>query len=209
MSYETTALLEDRTVAFDEGTSLLVSGASMVAQERLYDVLGEANGADETAIAITTDGGSQDVIRSLENRASFDAGRVGIIDCTGREGSEDLQGVPVRRLGSPGDLTGMSLEFAKLVDRFEDAGTGDRARVGLATISTVLMYTDVRTAFRFLHVFSSRIRSGGLFGVFAMDPGMHDQQTVNTVRAVFDCEARVDEDEGADVDLRGSGFTTE
>jgi len=178
----------------------------MVVQERLYDVLGEANGADETAIVITTDGGAGDAVRSLDDRGAFDARRVGIIDCTGREGPEDLQGAPVRRLGSPGDLTGMSLEFAKLVDRFDDAGAGDRARVGLATISTVLMYTDVRTAFRFLHVFTSRIRSGGLFGVFAMDPGMHDQQTVNTVRAVFDCEARVDE-EGEDVDLRGSGFT--
>lgn len=205
MSYRTTGLGDD-PVAFNEGTSLLVSGDSMTVQERVYDVLGGANDDEETAILISTDRGVADVVRSFQERGPFDAGRLGVIDCTGRDGPESVQGAPVRRLGSPGDLTGMSLEFAKLVDRFEDAGAGDRARVGLATVSTVLMYTDVRTAFRFLHVFTSRIRSGGLFGIFAMDPGMHDQQTVNTVRAVFDCEARVDDD--GDVDLRGSGFRT-
>jgi hypothetical protein len=206
MSYRTTTLGDD-AVAFDRGTSLLVSGSSMEVQERIYDLLSEAGETDETTILISTDRGAPEVVKSLRERDAFDAGRVGFIDCTGREGPEDVAGAPVRRLGSPGDLTGMSLEFAKLVDRFDDAGAGDRIRVGLASISTLLMYTDVRTAFRFLHVFTSRIRSGGLFGIFAMDPGMHDQQTVNTIRAVFDCEARIAD--GGDVDLRGSGFVTE
>jgi hypothetical protein len=206
MTYETTALA-DGPVAFDEGTSLLVSGSSMDIQERLYDVLSEAAESGETTVLISTDRGASEVVRAFRQRDAFDPGRVGFIDCTGREGPEDVEGAPVRRLGSPGDLTGMSLEFAKLVDRFDDAGAGDRVRVGLASVSTLLMYTDVRTAFRFLHVFTSRIRSGGLFGVFAMDPGMHDQQTVNTVRAVFDCEARVAD--GGEVDLRGSGFVQE
>lgn len=206
MSYRTTAL-GDGTVAFDEGTSLLLSGSSMDVQEHIYDLLSEASGGGETAILISTDRGAPEVVRSFRERDAFDARRLGFIDCTGREGPEGIDGAPVRRLGSPGDLTGMSLEFAKLVDRFDDAGAGDRVRVGLASISTLLMYTDVRTAFRFLHVFTSRIRSGGLFGIFALDPGMHDQQTVNTVRAVFDCEARISD--GDEVDLRGSGFVTE
>ncbi|MFB6207074.1 MAG: hypothetical protein ABEJ05_11170 [Haloglomus sp.] len=204
MSYETTSL-SGETVAFDEGTSLLVTGSSMDVQEQIYDVLSGAGDGDETAIIITTDRSASEVAQAFQRREAFDSSRVGFIDCTGNEGAEEVGGAPVRRLGSPGDLTGMSLEFAKLVERFEDAGAGDRVRVGLASISTLLMYTDVRTAFRFLHVFTSRIRSGQLFGVFGMDPGMHDQQTVNTVRAVFDCEARIGE--GDDVDLRGSGFT--
>ena len=207
MTYETAALVEDKTVAFDPGASLLLAGSSMSTEELLYDLAGEGTDAGETSVVITTNRGAQDVIRAFESRDAFDPGRIGVIDCTGQEGQEEVQGVPVRRLGSPGDLTGMSLEFAKLVDRFDDAGTGDRVRVGLASISTLLMYTDVRTAFRFLHVFTSRIRSGELLGLFTMDPGMHDQQTVNTVRAVFDAEARIDDD--GSVDLRGSGYVTE
>ena len=203
MRYETSALSDG--VAFDEGTSLLVSGPSTGVQEQVYGLLAERTDSAGTAILISADRGAPEVVRSFEGRGAFDAGRVAFIDCTGRDGPEDEQGAPVRRLGSPGDLTGMSLEFAKLVDRFEDAGRGDRIRVGLVSVSTLLMYTDVQTAFRFLHVFTSRIRSGGLFGIFAMDPGMHDQKTVNTVRAVFDCEARVDD--SGEADLRGSGYT--
>jgi hypothetical protein len=206
MTYDTTALLDER-VAFDNGTSFLVSGPSTPVQDRVYDVLSGGVESGETAVLITTDRDARDVVRSFRDREVFEPSRLGVIDCTGREGPEEVEGAPVRRLGSPGDLTGMSLEFAKLVDRFEDAGVGDRVRVGVASVSTLLMYTDVRTAFRFLHVFTSRIRSGGLLGVFAMDPGMHDQQTVNTVRAVFDCEARVGD--SGEVDLRGSGFVTE
>jgi hypothetical protein len=68
------------------------------------------------------------------------------------------------------------------------------------------MYSEVQTVFRFLHVFTSRIQSAGLFGVFALDPGMHDAQTVNTIRAIFDAEARIDD---GTITLSGSGFWKE
>ena len=132
------------------------------------------------------------------------AGR-GIVVATGQDSPADEE-VPVEQIGSPGDLTGISLEFAKLARRFEQAGADGRIRVGLASVSTLLMYGEIQTVFRFLHVFTSRIQSTGLFGAFALDPGMHDDQTVNTVRAVFDAEARVDD---GTVTLDGTGFSEE
>jgi hypothetical protein len=130
---------------------------------------------------------------------------VGIVDATGQDSSTE-EDVPIEHIGSPGDLTGISLEFAKLARRFEGTGTGNRIRVGLASVSTLLMYSEVQTVFRFLHVFTSRIQSAGLFGVFALDPGMHDAQTVNTIRAIFDAEARIDD---GTITLSGSGFWKE
>jgi hypothetical protein len=65
------------------------------------------------------------------------------------------------------------------------------------------MYTELRTMFRFLHVFTARIRSGDMLGVFALDPTMHEEKTHNTIRAVFDCEAEI---EGSEVTLSGTGF---
>ena len=113
---------------------------------------------------------------------------------------DDADPVAVRRLNSPGDLTGISLEFAKLLDGGDDAVP---VRVGFASISTALMYAELRTMFRFLHVFTARIRSGEMFGVFTMDPAMHEEQAHNTIRAVFDCEATVEE---GGTELRGTGF---
>ena len=70
-------------------------------------------------------------------------------------------------------------------------------------MSTSLMYTELRTMFRFLHVFTARIRSGDMFGVFSLDPTMHEEKAHNTIRAVFDCEATVDESE---IRVSGTGY---
>lgn len=192
MSYRVDGLGE--ASSFDAGTSVLVSGASTDVEARLLDAVAPAAG--ERAIVVTTnlDGGT--VLDRLEERG-VDREQLGVIDCTGAGGDDDR----VRTLTSPGDLTGISLEFAKLLD---EVAEGTPVRVGFATVSTALMYTELRTMFRFLHVFTARIRSGDQFGVFAIDPGMHDAQAHNTIRAVFDCEVRLD---GDAVELRGSGFS--
>lgn len=204
MTYDVSASGND-TLRFDDGSNLLVSGPSMESKEVLYDVIAEGLRDDQSAIVIATDQGAGAVVRALENRVELVPDRLGVIDATGEAGeSVDVSNARVRTLGSAGDLTGLSLEFAKLLQGLEDVGNADEVRVGVATVSTLLMYTDVRTVFRFLHVFTSRIRSAELFGTFALDPGMHEDQTTNTVRAIFDAEARVS---GDDTEVRGSGFS--
>jgi hypothetical protein len=183
--------------SFDDGVSLLLSGNSTATNQRLLDVVAPNDG--ERAVVITTNTGPGTVVKELERRGT-DREQIGIIDCTNAD--SEIDGVPVRTLSSPGDLTGISLEFAKLFDGDSEDGS-IRARIGFASVSTALMYTELRTMFRFLHVFTARIRSGGMFGVFSLDPTMHEEKAHNTIRAVFDCEADVDEDGG---DVSGTGF---
>lgn len=183
--------------SFDHGVSLLMTGTSTTTNQRLLDVV--APKADERAVVITTNTGPKTIVEELERRGA-DRDQLGIIDCTNAE--TDVEGVPVRQLKSPGDLTGISLEFAKLFDRESDTEMV-RARIGFASVSTALMYTELRTMFRFLHVFTARIRSGEMLGVFSLDPSMHEEKAHNTIRAVFDCEAEVSED---GVEVSGTGF---
>jgi hypothetical protein len=186
----------DDVATFDSGTSVLVSGPSTLIDQRLLDVV--TPGSDERTIVITTNSGAETVIDALTDRGA-ERGQLGIIDCTSHEPA--IGDAAVRQLSSPGDLTGISLEFAKLL---EGGPKSAPVRVGFESISTGLMYTEVRTMFRFLHVFTARIRSGDMLGVFTMDPGMHDEQAHNTIRTVFDCEVQVDDDDG--LDIRGTGF---
>jgi hypothetical protein len=183
---------------FDDGTSVLLTGPSTRTRSRLLDAV--APEPDERAIVITMDTGAETVVQELERRGT-DRDRIGIIDCTNTE--SDLPDVPVRNLNSPGDLTGISLEFAKLLDQDSENET-IRARVGVASISTALMYTELRTMFRFLHVFTARIRSGRMFGIFSMDPTMHEEKAHNTIRAVFDSEAELSDEDT--LSLSGTGF---
>jgi len=188
---------------FEPGTSILATGDSGDATEFVYDLLSGASSRDEPVILITTNDDSELAVDAFEKRGAFSPEHVGIIDCTAQDAGQPHRDVLVERLASPGDLTGISLQVAKLVKRFGETDSGTGFRIGVATVSTMLMYNDTETVFRFLHVFTSRIRSGDWLGVFALEPGMHDQQTVNTVRAIFDCEVRLTED---GVDIQGAGF---
>lgn len=195
MSYRAGGIGE--TTTFDDGVSLLMTGPSAKTKERILDAV--APETNERAIVITTNLGAETVVRELERRGT-DRTQVGVIDCTNTD--SEVTDVTVKNLNSPGDLTGISLEFAKLLDQNSERDSV-RARVGLESVSTALMYTELRTMFRFLHVFTARIRSGDMLGVFSLDPTMHEEQAYNTIRAVFDCEAQFDSDT---VSLSGTGF---
>lgn len=183
--------------SFDDGVSLLLTGPTPATNKGLLDIMVPDDG--ERAIIITMNTGAETIVKELERRGA-DRSRLGIIDCTNAE--SDVEDVPVRNLNSPGDLTGISLEFAKLIGQ-DSNKESVRARVGIASVSTALMYTELRTMFRFLHVFTARIRSGGMFGAFSLDPTMHEEKAHNTIRAAFDCEAEVD---GDSVSVTGTGF---
>ena len=183
--------------SFDDGVSLLLTGPTPATNKGLLDIMVPDDG--ERAIIITMNTGAETIVKELERRGA-DRSRLGIIDCTNAE--SDVEDVPVRNLNSPGDLTGISLEFAKLIGQ-DSSKESVRARVGVASVSTALMYTELRTMFRFLHVFTARIRSGKMFGAFSLDPTMHEEKAHNTIRAAFDCEAEVD---GDSVSVTGTGF---
>lgn len=191
--------------AFDPGTSVLLTGEPHPVRERLFDTVTEGIDGGEAAILVGADAGADTVLGELRDRDALVADRLGVVDVTGEGGPASVAGVPVEHLGSPGDLTGTSLEFAKFLDGFSGADAPAGVRVALVSVSTLLMYTDLQTVFRFLHVFSSRIRSAGLFGLFPLYPEMHEDQATSTIRALFDCEAVV---EGDDVAVRGSGYVS-
>lgn len=204
MTYEVDGLIAGRTTTFEPGTSLLVSGPTQTGRARLLDLIADGCAREEATIVVSADMTAREVIDALRERAGLPAGRVGILDCTdGAEGGP-VEDAHVGQLSTPADLTGISLEFAKLLRALQDGERPSRLRVGVVSVSTLLMYGELQTVFRFLHVFTSRLRSAGMFGAFTIDPDMHDGQTRNTVRAIFDCEATVDED---GVSLQGTGYT--
>lgn len=204
MTYDVDGLRPATTTSFESGTSLLVSGPTRLARARLLDLIAAGSANEESAIVISADISAGEVIEALRERGPLPPGRVGIVDCTDGAGGEGVEDARVAQVSTPADLTGISLEFAKLVDWLQESGMAGRLRVGVASVSTLLMYGDLQTVFRFLHVFTSRIGSAGMFGAFSIDPDMHDGQAYNTVRAIFDCEATVDSD---GVSLRGSGYS--
>ena len=199
--YNTGDIVEG-VVGVEPGTSLLVTGASQMSRGVVYDLLSEGFSSGEALVVIATDRNARQIVSELEQRSSaFDPASLGVIDTTGQ--SPDVESVAVEGINSAGDLTGISLGTAKVVRQL---GGEDRAvRLGLVSISTVMMYVDLPTVFRFLHVFTSRVNSADWMGAFALDPEMHDAQAVSTIRAAFDAELLVDDD---GITARGDGLVT-
>ncbi|MFB6109288.1 MAG: RAD55 family ATPase [Halodesulfurarchaeum sp.] len=191
--------------AVDPGTNILVSGPAMSGKrELMLEVLGHgATNGDGSVVVTANDGGEQiyDAYQEIVEQESY----LRIVDSVGAEPSDELAEV-IRPVSSPGDLTGMGIEFSQIAT--EGTGSGvDRIRVAFDSISAVLMYVELERLFRFLHVFTRQIQSKDWVGLFAIDPESHDQQVINTVNQLFDgvLEIRVPEDGSREIRRRGFG----
>lgn len=105
---------------------------------------------------------------------------VTVVDCTPGSGSEDAASV-----NSPGDLTGIGMAVSRFL---EDA---DRPVVAVDSLTSLLLYSDTRPVFRFLSVLSTQVARADGLGLYLVDEGAHDRQTVRTFAQLFDGQLRL------------------
>jgi len=190
---------QDTDVPLDSlprGTNLLVVGPSMSGKADLvYDVLADGYADDEGAIAVTTQDGPDRIHARLTERLDTDSvAELGVVDCTGQEGRSHGDD-RIQQVSSPRDLTGIGMASADLIDLFTDRGY--RPRTALDSVSQLLLYADVQTVFRFLHIFTGRVDMADGIGLYTLDSDAHDEKTVHTLQQLFDGMIRTKvEDDG-------------
>ena len=107
----------------------------------------------------------------------------------------DLSGPPsgpfdaVETVNAPTDLTGVGIAVTELLSRTE--GT---SAVCFDSVTALLQYVDLDTAFEFLHVFAGRLHQHHAVGHFHMDPGAHDPQVVAQVSSLVDGKLELADD---------------
>lgn len=203
------ALPDELGRSVEAGTSLLVSGPPLTGKRQLLLRLLARGARDgDGSLVVTTR-------ESAGNVADEYASLVGeveqpqwYIDCTGTDGGH-ADATNVRLVSSPGELTGMGIQFSEIAHEAADADV-DRVRVGFDSLSPLLMYSDLQRVFRFLHVFTSQIQSRDWFGAFVIDPDTHEPREVNTLRQLFDgiLELRETNDGTVELRVRGLGSDT-
>lgn len=181
--------LDDRDLA--PGTNVLVSGPPLSGKRALVrGLLHEGLAAGEGAIVIST----QDTaprVRSTYRLPGPDVedSRVGILDCvTEHIGQSRTESDLVKYAGAPKDLSGVEIAFSEFIESFYGDRSIQRNRVVLDSITTLLLYANLQQVFHFLHSITSRIEEIGAVGVFVIDSSVHDEQTLATVRRLFDGE---------------------
>ncbi|GAB3680106.1 hypothetical protein GCM10028857_02380 [Salinarchaeum chitinilyticum] len=122
-----------------------------------------------------------------EHAADVERARAVVIGDTGGPPTGEFDAVET--VSSPTDLTGVGIAVTELLG--ETDGT---TAVCFDSVTALLQYVDLDTAFEFLHVFVGRLNRHDAVGHFHMDPGAHDDQLVAQVASLVDGQLALDDD---------------
>ncbi|ELZ44555.1 hypothetical protein C463_08244 [Halorubrum californiense DSM 19288] len=186
----------------EPGTNILLTGPPLSGKRSIMmDVLAAGTDRDEGAIVVTTKDGADRVLRDYEKRTPYEGKPVAVVDCvTQQQGGETRESDRIKYASSPVDMTGIGIKLSEFLQAFGDRGIKQN-RVMVHSLSTLLMYSDLQTVFRFLHVFTGRVQSVDGLGLFSIDSTAHDDQAMNTLKQLFDGIVTVPEDGEPDIRL--------
>jgi len=184
------------------GTNLLIAGPPLTGKRKLaMDVLAAGTDVGDGAIVVTTKDGADRVLDDYEKRTPYEGKPVAVVDCvTRQQGVGDVRDDErIKYTSSPVDMTGIGIKLSEFLQAFHRDRGIERNRIMVHSLSTLLMYSDLKTVFRFLHVFTGRIQSVDGLGLFCIDATAHDDQTMNTLKQLFDGIVTLSEDDEPDV----------
>ncbi|WP_318569881.1 RAD55 family ATPase [Salinigranum marinum] len=171
------------------GTNILLAGPPLTGKRALgFDILAAGVDAGDGAVVVSTKDSAQRVLSDLERRFDYENQPVAVVDCvTRQQGINDVtEDERIKYVSSPVDMTGIGIKLSEILEEFYQTREIKHNRVMLHSLSTLLMYSDLQTVFRFLHVFTGRIQSVDGLGLFAIDSTAHDDKTMNTLKQLFD-----------------------
>ncbi len=182
---------------------LLAPSFSEQEGDRCVDLLDPERTADGNALWISYTKSPDKQVRRFRSRSESTPRNVGVISvddaarsaaaASGSGGSPD-GGLETRAdtITSPNDLTGLGIRITEYLRGWED-DDGDTV-VCFDSLTALLQYVELETAYEFLHVLTGRFAAVGAFAHFHMDPTAHDDQTVETITSLFDAVVELDED---------------
>jgi len=83
-------------------------------------------------------------------------------------------------------LTGIGVRIGQFFEDFLLKKKIPKIQLHINSLSTILMYSNIQTVFRFMHVFTGRIKVAGALGIFVIESGMHDEKDIITLKQLFD-----------------------
>jgi KaiC/GvpD/RAD55 family RecA-like ATPase len=188
-------------VSFEPGSNVLVSGPPLTGKRRIaLEILAAGTQNGEGVIVVTTKDSAEKVLSQYGEIVGSGDIPVGIVDCvTQQRGVDSVDDPRVKYASSPVDMTGIGINLSEYLEEFYESRGIERNRVLLHSVSTLLMYSNLETVFRFLHVFTGRVQSANALGVHVIDSTAHDDQTINTLKQLYDGLLMVEEGEDGPV----------
>lgn len=169
-----------------EGTNILISGDLFSGKDifsKKFIMEGLAEG--EACIYISTNESAEKI---LDDLAGSKLENFSIIDSVSSRFGATVElpfSEQIRYVESPVDLTMMMVATNEFMDLYTNQRNIRKIRIVLDSISTLLMYSSLRTIFKFLHVLTTRIKAAGAVSLVLMEEGAHDEIEIKTIQQLM------------------------
>lgn len=182
--------LDDATGGIKKGSNIMLIGPPMSGKEAIlnYIVYHGAAKNENAVITVTTRESAAHILDWFkENKLTLPMSKIGIVDCVTKTlGGAAADSENIKIASSPVDLTGIGVKISQFFEEFFMKKNTRKIQLHINSLSTILMYSNIQTVFRFLHVFTGRIKAAGALGIYVIESGMHDEQAIATLKQLFD-----------------------
>jgi KaiC/GvpD/RAD55 family RecA-like ATPase len=172
-----------------EGTNIMMIGPPMSYKDELFNHLVYNRLInDNSCIIVSTREPGERFFEWFElNNMKISDTNVGIVDCVTKTlGMGAAETERIKRASSPVDLTGNGVKISQFFEDYVMKKKIEKNCLCINSLSTILMYSNLQTVFKFLHVFTGRMKAANGLGIYVIEEGMHDTQTITTLQQLFD-----------------------
>lgn len=115
---------------------------------------------------------------------------LGIITVGDGSTAVDDESVVTENVSTPSDLTGLGINIGKVLSDWEKP-----VLVCFDSLTAMLQYVDIQTAYEFLHAITGQIHAAGARAHFHIDPSAHDPKDVAGIASLFDARVTLEDDD--------------
>lgn len=188
-------------VAVPPGTNILLSGPPLAGKRwSAMETLAVGAGRDEGTIVVSTRDSAARV-RELFAPLVDDDTAVAVVDAITQHIGRSTDTEMTKYAASPRDMSDIGVTFSEFIQSFYTEQQREHTRVLVDSLTTLLLYSNLQTVFRFLHVFTSRVGSVDGLGLYTVDSTAHDGETLSTLEQLFDATIDINADGTATLTL--------
>ena len=180
-------------VAVPPGTNILLSGPPLAGKRwSAMETLAVGAGRDEGTIVVST----RDSAPVVDDDTA-----VAVVDAITQHIGRSTDTEMTKYAASPRDMSDIGVTFSEFIQSFYTEQQREHTRVLVDSLTTLLLYSNLQTVFRFLHVFTSRVGSVDGLGLYTVDSTAHDGETLSTLEQLFDATIDINADGTATLTL--------
>lgn len=178
-------VFDDAIEAIKNSSNIMLIGPHMSEKGTIINnIVYQGLKAGGSAVIVNTREAGENVIDWFNyNHPDITLENLGIVDCvTKTMGLPTIDTDNIKRASSPADLTDIGVKISQFFEYFRIKKNMQKTTLCINSLSTILMYSNIRNVFRFLYVLTGRIKAAGDIGIYVVEERMHDEQSLTTLK---------------------------